>query len=100
MTERSKRFLYILYALAEHTYYQQANTMKEDIGPSKVWGAEPSIVVNDEDNGGDQWTMFKKDYNMIREIMEVYDDNTDWATIEIDEDNPYVTIVEVKDENT
>ena len=34
-----------------------------------------SIVVREEpeDNDGDEWTMFQKDYDTIREIMEVYD---------------------------
>ena len=68
MTERSKRFLYRLYGLAECAYYQQISMMKEEVRPSKIWRVEPSIIVNEEpeDNNSDQWKMFQKDYNMIR----------------------------------
>lgn len=96
MTERSRRIMYRLYGLAEVVYWDSWNrNWKKDRSEIE----KLSIVVNEEpeDNYGDEWTMFEKDYKIIREVMEVYDDNTDWATIKISEDNPFVSIVEVEE---
>ena len=118
MTERSRRFLYRLYGLAGCTYFyitRELHELEEKNKHSKerlevierekerlerLYGK--SIVVREEpeDNDGDQWTMFKKDYDVIREIMKVYDDNTDWVTIDVSKESPLYTLVEVADENT
>ena len=91
MTERSRRILYRLYGLAECTYFYMTRELdeleeenkhsKERIEFLKKEKEElerlngKSIVVREEpeDNDGDEWTMFQKDYDTIREIMEVYD---------------------------
>ena len=91
MTERSRRILYRLYGLAECTYFymtrefyelkEENKHSKERIEFLKKEKEElerlngKSIVVREEpeDNDGDEWTMFQKDYDTIREIMEVYD---------------------------
>ena len=91
MTERSRRFLYRLYGLAECTYFYMTNEIKileeesrHSESRTKYLEKEKeilerlhgkSIVVREEpeDNDGDEWTMFQKDYDIIREIIEVYD---------------------------
>lgn len=92
MTERSRRIMYRLYGLAECTYFFVTNRNNEDVESSLVL-TDKKIIVHEEpeDNDGDEWTMFEKDYKAIREVMEVYDDNMDWVTI--------ADMTEVEDEN-
>ena len=92
MTERSRRILYRLYGLAECTYFFMTDALErleKEFADSKrsvdylemerKLIKDKSIIVQEEpeDNDGDEWTMFEKDYKAIREVMEVYDDNTD-----------------------
>ena len=95
MNDVVKKWMYRLYGLAENAYFDELErAMKE----GKEQGLErKSIVVREEpeDNDGDEWTMFQKDYDIIREIMEVYD-----GQLTLMKKSSFVTIVEAEDETT
>lgn len=77
MVDKCRRALYRLYAMAESCYLMSYDTLKrqglnpDDTLEDLVVGEEP------EDDWGDQWIMGKKDYDLIRNIIKVYENHID-----------------------
>lgn len=64
LTEEARKMLYRLYGLAEAVYYEYyAN---DESGESITVAEEP------EDHNGDEWTMLKSDYELIRKAIKAY----------------------------
>jgi len=61
LSEEARKRLYRLYGLAEAVYYDYYahNESKESI----------TVTEEPEDHNGDEWTMLKSDYELIREVI-------------------------------
>lgn len=59
--EETRKLLYRLYGLAEAVYYDHYadNELKESI----------TVAEEPEDHNGDEWTMLKSDYDLIRKVI-------------------------------
>ena len=64
LTEETRKMLYRLYGLAEAVYY---NYYAEDDSKESI-----TVTEEPEDHNGDEWTMLKYDYELIRKAVKAY----------------------------